>query len=74
MSEDNRKIDFKKKIKISNEQLKKLLPDESQWTIPIVGDNFVRIPLENFEKANILLDDFVCEIYKDKNGNIFLEL
>lgn len=64
----------KRAIKISNEQLLKLLPNDSHWLVPITGSNFVRIPLKNFEDANILIDDLVFEIYKDENGNMFLEL
>lgn len=74
MKEYNRNLKIKKNIKISNEQLQKLLPKDSQWIIPITADNFVKIPIKNFVNAGILIDDLICEIYKKENGDIFLEL
>lgn len=44
---------FKKKMKLNNEDLQKLLPDDSKWLISIVGDNFVRIPINNFNNIGI---------------------
>lgn len=44
---------FKKKIKINNEDLQKLLPDDSKWVIPVVGDNILRIPVINFSNIGI---------------------
>ena len=39
---------FKRKMKISNEQLKKLLPNDSKNIIPVVRNNVVMIPIKNF--------------------------
>lgn len=101
---ENNNGHFKKKIRISNEDLQKLLPDDSKWLVPIVETNFVRIPISNFsnigissvsipfknfdsnaisylsirinniEDVSFIPDDLVYEIYKKKNGDIFLEL
>ena len=44
---------FKRKMKISNEQLKKLLPDDSKNIIPVVKSNIVTIPIPNFSNIGI---------------------
>lgn len=63
-----------KRIKISNEELLKLLPKNSHWLIPVKANNYVKIPLKNFVAAGITIDNLVCEIYQEENGDIFLEL
>lgn len=44
---------FKRKMKISNEQLKKLLPKDSKNIIPVVKNNLVTIPIKNFSNIGI---------------------
>ena len=61
-----------KRIKISNEQLLKLLPKECLWIASLTGHNFVKIPLKNLLEANILFDYLVFEIYQE-DDEIFLE-
>lgn len=51
---ENNNGHFRRKMKINNEQLKKLLPDDSKWLVPIVGDNFVTIPIVNFANIGVL--------------------
>lgn len=50
---ENNNGHFKKKMKISNEDLQKLLPDDSKWLVPVVENNFVRIPVSNFSNIGI---------------------
>ena len=72
---------FKRKMLISNEQLKKLLADNDKNIIPVIRNNIVSIPIKNFSNIGISTvsipfqnyDELVCEVKKE-NGNIYLEL
>lgn len=44
---------FRRKIKISNEQLKKLLADNDKNIIPVVKNSLVMIPIKNFSNIGI---------------------
>lgn len=64
---------FRRKMKISNEQLKKLLPDDSKNIIPVVKNNVVTIPIKNFSNigissVSIPIKDFYT------NANCFLSV
>lgn len=44
---------FKRKMLISNEQLKKLLADNDKNIIPVIRNNIVSIPIKNFSNIGI---------------------
>lgn len=60
---ENNNSHFKRKMKISNEQLKKLLPDDSKNIIPIVRNNLVTIPIKNFSNIGISTVSIPLENY-----------
>lgn len=57
---------FKRKMKINNEDLQKLLSDDSKWIIPVVENNFVKIPVSNFSNIGI---SSVSIPFKNFNSN-----
>ncbi len=64
---------FRRKIKISNEQLKKLLPDDNKNLIPVVRNNIVTIPIKNFSNIGISTVSIPIKDFYT-NANSFLSI